>query len=142
MTRYDFLKDVERLEWIVAHRRDVSRGISILLTNDPLYWEVSKKENAKDLDFHLHEGRELNRRPDGMDWADGTKKGTKRGKDVPIVLNGSYPPSEWKCYSALDSDRKARNRTLRYLAVEVPPVSAGATKVESPKSRPGCRPSP
>lgn len=137
MTRHDFLKDVERLEWIVARRRDASRGIAILLTNDPLYWEVSKKENAKDLDFHLHEGRELNRRPDGMDWAEGTKKGTKKGKDVPIVLNGSYPPSEWKCYSALDSDRKARNRTFRYLAIEVPPVFAGATKVESPKSRPG-----
>lgn len=142
MTRYDFLKDVERLEWVVARRREDTRGIAVLLTNDPLYWEVSKKRNAKDSEFHLHEGRELCRRPEGMDWAESTSEGTRKGKDVPIVLNGSYHSLEWTSYRVLDGDRKARNRTLRYLAVEVPPISTGAPEVESPKNRPSYGRSP
>ena len=139
--RYDFLKDVERLESVLGRRPDVRRGIAIMVTNNPLYWEVSKKDDARDAAFHFHHGSELCRRPDGMDWAEGTKQGTKQGRDVPVVLNGSYR-MEWKCYSIVNGDREARNRTFRYLAVEVSRSSAGAAAGESPKNQPGPAPSP
>lgn len=140
ITRYDFVKDVARLERVVDGCPDARRGIAVLLTNNPLYWECSKKKNGKpiDEDFHLHQGRKLRQAPDGMDWTEGAKEGTKKGKDVPIVLNGSYPALAWKCYSDLDGDRQARNRTLCYLAVEVPPVATAAAGGESPKRRAGC----
>lgn len=143
ITRYDFVKDVARLERVMDGCPEARRGIAVLLTNNPLYWECSKKKTGKpiDEDYHLRDGRRLRERPDGMDWAEDAKEGTKKGRDVPIVLNGSYPALAWKCYSDLDGDRKARNRTLRYLVVEVLPVSAGAPEVESLKSRTNCSPS-
>ena len=136
--RYDFLRDVARLEWVCDRRPHARRGIAVLLTNDRRYWKCPTKKNQFDEDFHLHEGQKLCQGPDGMDWAEDAREGTRKGKDVPIVLSGSYPALVWNCYSDLDGDRKARNRSLRYLAIEVPPVSTAAADGESPKGRTDC----
>ena len=146
--RYDFLKDVERLERVVADHPDAGRGMAVLLTNDPLYWRAPdpKKPKTYDESFRVHEqhGREPDRTPrylrGTMAWANGVG-GAKNGRECRIVLNGSYP-TMWKCYSVLNGDREARNRTFRYLAVEVSRSSAGAAAGESPKNQPGCAPSP
>lgn len=146
ITRYDFLKDVSRLERVLARRPEPRRGIAILLTNDPLYWKRSTlywkqttKKKPIDEDFHLYEGRVLPRRPDRMHWVEGAE--TAKFRNVPIVLNGPYAV-EWKCYGVVKSEHNARYGVFRYLAVEVSRESAGAPAGESPKNQPGCAPSP
>lgn len=137
--RYDFLRDMTRLEWVVADRSDADRGMAVLLTNDPQYWDPANKDRV-DKAFHLCDGRNLLRGPHRMDWAERTKPGTKKGRECPIVLGDSYA-LDWRDYSSVETPENAKYRAFRYLAVEVPPVSAGATGRESPTNRPGCSPS-
>lgn len=142
--RYDFLRDLTRLEWVLADRPDADRGMAVLLTNDPLYWRPPdpKKPKTYDAAFRLHEP------PDGkprclrgpMEWAKGVG-GAKKGKECPIVLGHSYT-LDWQDYSLVEKPEDAKYRAFRYLAVEVSSVSVGATDAKSPKERPDCSPSP
>jgi uncharacterized protein YjbI with pentapeptide repeats len=45
--RYDFVKDIERLERVVAAGRQVV-GYAIILTNDPTYWSLPGKSDSVD----------------------------------------------------------------------------------------------
>lgn len=141
--RYDFLRDMTRLEWVVADRPDAGRGMAVLLTNDPLYWcpPDPKKPETFDASFRLHEPPKGKPRclPKTMEWAKGVG-GAKKGKECPIVLGDSYT-LDWQDYPLVEKPENAKYRAFRYLAVEVPSVSAGATEGESPTNRPGGSPS-
>jgi hypothetical protein len=56
--RYDFIKDVWRVESIVANYASAT-GYAILLTNDPLYWTRSYNTGMGDEEFRIHQGRVL-----------------------------------------------------------------------------------
>lgn len=56
--RYDTLKDIQRLEQVVAAVPN-SSGFVLLLTNDRSYWASSKRQDTVDAHFRLHEGRLL-----------------------------------------------------------------------------------
>ena len=113
--RYAFLKDLQRLERVVADRK-AKVAFGILLTNDPRYWDSPRGENWKtttDADFRLHEGRTLTGK---LTWSEQASDGTMRtseGKDQPIRLKGSYH-LHWKDYSNLEkkNDRQLRNSTV------------------------------
>lgn len=137
--RYDFLKDVARLEYLVD-RRIAQCGIAILLTNDWLYRD-RKSPDAIDVDFSLHDGRCFPREPTTMQWAENAAKRTTAGRNAPIVLNGEYA-LKWHPYRQLDE--RARGR-FQYLAVEVTRDSARAAlrgamvrPVATRVSRSGC----
>lgn len=87
--RYDFLKDVQRLEtWCTEKRIDF--GCAIILTNDNQYWSIPKKDTI-DKDFRLH-----NRKITGsLKWGDKASAGTMRSREKPIVLKNKYS-LEWK----------------------------------------------
>jgi hypothetical protein len=109
--RYDFIKDVGRLE--VLLRDDLAdRGFSIALTNDPVYWQGGDREDVADAAFRLGEGRTL---AGVMDWAAHTGAGTKRLREQPLSLAGSYE-LRWRDFSYVDD---ARYGTFRYLVVQV-----------------------
>ena len=55
--RYDFIKDITRLEQFVSAEPN-REGYAILLTNDVLYWRESKRI-TNSAAFFLHEGRTL-----------------------------------------------------------------------------------
>jgi hypothetical protein len=57
--RYDFIKDIGRIEDIVADRALRASGYAILLTNDPSYWIQSRNLDTADARFRLHEGNSL-----------------------------------------------------------------------------------
>lgn len=133
--RYDFLMDVQRLEQVSVGRRDVDRGIAVLLTNDPLYWKCPKR-NTIDREFRIHERRELPRRPNEMRWIGTAKPGQER--ECAIMLNGSYRIG-WRDYSGVDGD--ANYGAFRYLALEVSRETAGAPDAESANEA-DCSPSP
>lgn len=110
--RYDFIKDVWRVETIVASSTRAA-GYAILLTNDPLYWARSHHGRTVDANLRLHEGRDLH---GTLDWGTQASEGTKRGRERALQLTGSYP-LRWKDYSRASVEAKCTK--FRYLAVAI-----------------------
>ena len=110
INRYDFCKDIERLEKVLEKYPD-GIGFAIFLTNDDLYWRTPPNLNTADKDFRIHEGRVVK---GILKWKEGTSMGTMRGRENPIKLTGEYN-IHWKDYS----DLKRKNGKFRYTYVKV-----------------------
>jgi hypothetical protein len=109
--RYDFVKDLARLEFLLADGlADV--GFAIALTNDPSYWKGGDREDVTDAAFRLGEGRTLAR---ALAWAAHTGAGTMLGREAPIALVGSHE-LRWRDFSRVEGGRYG---TFRYLLVQV-----------------------
>ena len=108
--RYDFLKDIERLENIVSIHDNV-KGYAIILTNDSAYWKSPATETI-DAEFRIHEGRILNGE---LAWSTEAGAGTMRKREKPIKLTGTYKLS-WKDYSQVSSTSYGK---FRYLFLEI-----------------------
>ncbi|MCY3918487.1 MAG: hypothetical protein OXG38_01615 [Chloroflexi bacterium] len=93
--RYDFLKDVSRVERLVADKR-ARAGAVIAITNDHLYWQEGRP-NTVDAEFRIHEGRRLS---GTMRWSDAASAGTTQSREAPITLRGEYLPA-WRPYSTV-----------------------------------------
>ena len=104
--RYDYVKDVQRLERVVADLEGARTGFAVLLTNDSPYWKPGRG-GAIDDAFRLHEGRCLAGR---MAWVE-----RKKARGSPLELRGSYD-LHWNDYSTPGAGVDGR---FRYLAVEV-----------------------
>lgn len=113
LLRYDFVKDVSRLERVTANYKPADAGFAVLLTNDPSYWNPQRKKDPVDKEFRIHEGAVIE---DEMKWSDKTAKGTMDGREEPIKLRGSYT-CRWHPYLTIKGKKYGR---FRYLAVEVP----------------------
>jgi hypothetical protein len=114
--RYDFLKDVQRLESFISTKKLQCKGYAILLTNDSLYWKPAAGSSTVDASFRLHEGRMVQ---GTLSWAPTAAKGTIKGREEPIVLRGTYQLA-WQDYSEAASGSVGGSRTrFRYLLVEV-----------------------
>lgn len=110
--RHDFIKDIHRLErYLESHKNAV--GFAILLTNDRTYWNGSKKGDAVDTEFRVHEGRVLQ---GGAMWGAKASAGTKHKREEPITLQGKYT-MKWSNYSSLGN---AANEQFRYVLLRVP----------------------
>lgn len=109
--RYDFVKDVGRLEVLLADGA-ADDGFSIALTNDPSYWKGGNSESVADAAFRLGEGRTL---AGVLDWAAHTGAGTKKGRERPLSLVGTYQ-LQWRDFSQVEGGRYG---TFRYLVVQV-----------------------
>jgi hypothetical protein len=84
--RYDFLKDVRRLEQVTTERRNTA-GYAILLTNDSVYWAIPTNPHTVYTDFRIDDGRTL----EGvLDWGVNAGAGTKKDREQPIVLRDKY----------------------------------------------------
>jgi hypothetical protein len=110
--RYDFTKDIGRVENIVTNRAPRASGYAILLTNDPSSWTHPRSDSTADARFRLHEGNTL--RGD-LGWGPGASEGTKRGREDLLQLRRSYP-LRWVDYSRPAEGSYGR---FRYLVVEV-----------------------
>lgn len=108
--RYDFLKDVYRLEQItraVPH----ALGLAIILTNDSGYWSKGK-ENTVDADFRLHKTRKITGL---LSWSSEASPGTTRGRNASLDIAGQYL-AEWHDYSQVSGNARGH---FRYLAFEI-----------------------
>ena len=111
--RYDFLKDIERLESL-SGLADVKAGFAIFLTNEHLYWKVPTRRNTVDAAFSLRE--DPDRQIQGnMDWLNASE-GTMRGRKDPIELKGAYE-TQWRAYSRIAGERYGEFRYLMVRAV-------------------------
>ena len=114
--RYDFVKDIERLERVVKDGNAASGGMAVLVTNDPSYWKPPARPEPIDAAFRVDQGRKLSGE---MRWSDRAGKGTTKGRECPILLSGSYL-LEWREYGGSVTRRaKEKYAQFRYLAVEV-----------------------
>ena len=107
--RYGYVKDVQRLERVVADLEGASTGFAVLLTNNWLYWENGRRRTNDDA-FRLHDGRRLAGR---MVWAERAKA---QKRPLPLELRGSYD-LRWNDYSTLTGAGVAGR--FRYLAIQV-----------------------
>ncbi len=115
LSRYDFLKDLVRLEQVVLKSALARRGMAVLLTNDPLFWKPPTRKTI-DAAFRLHRGRPLS---GAMAWSETASPGSTRGREDPLVLTDSYR-CEWRNYGPPIREAPGRNnKQFRYLAVEV-----------------------
>jgi len=109
--RYDFIKDVQRLERVLTLKANTI-GYAILLTNDSAYWVHPRGNRTVDADFRLHEGRSLGGL---LQWGEDASAGTKHHREDPLTLAGTYPV-RWVDYSKATIKSYG---TFRYLFVEV-----------------------
>ncbi len=107
--RYDFLKDVQRLESLVAASwRKCIAGYAILITKDLSY--LNPPSGANDDSFRLWECRRLLGK---MEWANPNANSLEAARKSPISLRGTYN-LHWQNYSNFT---EKRNGEFRYLAV-------------------------
>jgi hypothetical protein len=110
--RYDFIKDIARVETFVVDRRPQATGCAILLTNDPSYWKQPLNYNTADARLRLHEGSSLHGR---LGWGPSASAGTTRGREDLLQLVGSYT-LRWEDYSR---PADGSYGGFRFLVVEV-----------------------
>ncbi len=109
--RYDFVKDIQRLEQIVANKPNVT-GYAIMLTNDASYWASPRGAHTIDSAFRLSHGRILSK---ALTWGAGASVGTMRGREMPISLAHEYIVN-WSDYSNVPT---SRNNVFRFVVVSV-----------------------
>lgn len=130
LCRYDFLKDIQRLEMLVeryTRKGHDAVGYAILLTNDSAYWKEPARDEVIDYAFRLHEGRTI-AAGEVLQWDERAGHGTKKYREEPIVLRGDYT-FRWRRYSNCLThprvkpfeDELTRYAEFRYLLVRVPP---------------------
>lgn len=108
--RYDFVKDIEKVEKAVSSRRNI-KGYAILISNDPYYWDTPVKHDSVDRDFHINEGRVLR---GILKWDSIASSGTTKNREDSIKLNQSYVLS-WRNYSSVSNTKYG---SFRYLLVQ------------------------
>lgn len=92
ITRYDFLKDIKRMEAIVACKSySIPAAYAILLTNAPTYWTLPRMDRKMktpiDAEFRIHEGVHLS---GTRQWHANAGAGTTAEREAPIELRGEY----------------------------------------------------
>ena len=95
ISRYDFLRDLKRVERMVRSGH-AARSAVVALTNDPLYWTAGT-EDTVDAAFRLHEGRLLSGE---LAWGPDAGLGTTKGREQSLRFVGAYR-CHWLPYSRL-----------------------------------------
>ena len=93
--KYDFLKDVQRLEDLSSCLSGFSKGYTVWLTNDTSYWNPPSRKNTVYEAFSIHQSA---RKHGCMEWLPHAGAGTIKGREKPITLNGTYVIN-WRNYS-------------------------------------------
>ena len=85
--RYDFIRDISRLEKVVCGLEPAKTGFAVLLTNDPSYWRVPRQgwEGMSDAAFRIHEGKTVKGK---MKWSERASEGTTIRKERPDKAQG------------------------------------------------------
>jgi hypothetical protein len=110
--RYDFVRDIHRLELMRSQLKQCKAGYAVLLTNDSSYWKCPARRSPVDADFRIHDGREVS---GVLAWATSAKPGTVKGRESPIAIHGSYR-LRWQEYSSVPAKSYG---SFRYLAVSL-----------------------
>jgi len=108
--RYDFIKDISRVEHVVSSGK-ADRGFAIFLTNDSGYWRPGRVGTADEM-FHMFDGRPM--KNGTFEWGPNTGDGTKRGREKSLTLIRDYVFG-WKDYAVFGEG----NGLFRFLIIDV-----------------------
>ena len=95
---YDFLKDVQRVEFIRQHFPNFQEGYAIILTNDS-YYTAKPTKKVSFSQFSIADG---DIKTGALRWAEGSKSSIIRGG---IDLQDEYP-IKWNVYSHIDDSEQ------------------------------------
>ena len=101
--RYDFLLDIQRMERIIdSEKYPIQTGYAIFLTSDPSYWSVPRNGARATVDdeFRIHEGVSIHGE---RNWKAKTGAGTKRNREGPIIMRGTYSMT-WRDYIPISTN--------------------------------------
>lgn len=110
--KYDLIKDIVRIENILASDDQFTTGFAIMLSNDPSYWNESTRKDTCCAAFNISDGKVVR---GTLTWAEHTGVGTMKNREEPLELTGSYSIN-WHNYSQSDHQR---NGQFKYLLIEV-----------------------
>ncbi len=114
-SRYDFVKDLARLEAVVHNSEQLVFGFAVLLTNDKIYWSNPRGIGGVSASFSIHEGQRI---LGEVDWGPTASAGTKKNREEAIKLAAEYV-FRWRDYSKFDARVQSH---FRYLCVPVSPL--------------------
>lgn len=109
--RYDFIKDISRLERFVLNEPS-SIGYAIFLSNDPSYWMQAKRADTVDGQFRMHQDTILKGK---LEWGELASAGTRRGREKVLSLDNEYPLL-WQDYSQINDSSAGQ---LKYILLEI-----------------------
>jgi|WetSurMetagenome_2_1015567.scaffolds.fasta_scaffold222964_1 hypothetical protein len=119
-SRYDFIKDISRIEKFCSGNDNAKNGFVIFLTNEKAYWD-SKYEvkNSEDKYFKIDEQRkEIIKGEHNWNCDCNIKELKKKygNRTNSIILNNTYP-IEWSDYSKLENIDKSN--IFKYLLIDI-----------------------
>jgi len=95
---YDFCKDIERVECYIGEHDNCEKGYCIFLTNHIGYSRNSGRKSGA-MEFHIYESAV---KTGVLDWGENIGAGTKKGRETPITIKGSYT-MRWQPYSEVST---------------------------------------
>jgi hypothetical protein len=109
--RYDFFKDISRIEAFVAgNSRRI--GYALFLTNDSAYWKAPASLTHGYAAFAMNEGRQVSA---SLAWGESASPGTRCGREAEIAIAGAYA-LQWKSYSSIEVNSYG---VFKYICIEV-----------------------
>jgi len=111
LARYDFLKDIQRLERTISHIQNAV-GYALFLTNDSAYWKSPMVLGTVDESFRIHQGKVITGE---LRWGSKASQGTTRTREKSITIKGWYKLN-WQDYSEPSDDSYGK---FRYLSVRI-----------------------
>ncbi|CUQ18197.1 Uncharacterised protein [Turicibacter sanguinis] len=98
--RYDFIKDIKRLEKLIASNQyPIEKAYAVMLTNCSRYYK-STGNISFDEAFKIHQGKVLK---GILSWDERTSKGTKKFREESLSLDGNYT-IDWKYATLLGEE--------------------------------------
>lgn len=110
ISRYDYLKDLEKLENVVRSRPGI-KGYAVIITNDRNYWEKSKRVTSVDEDFRIYQERNVHGE---LTWKQASA-GTTLNREEAVTIKGRYDLN-WVPFLAVGN---GKNELFKMLVVEV-----------------------
>lgn len=101
LARYDFIKDIVRIEK-VCNTFHKTNGFAIILSNESALWNqpVLRDKIPNDIEYRIHNEKVLEGE---LNWGPNTGQGTMKGRESSLNLLGTYKLN-WLPYSkVLDS---------------------------------------
>lgn len=112
ISRYLYLKDLQRIEYIRDQAPEFLEGYTVFITNDLSYAKKPLKEDCVYQQFSLEDGIT---KTGLLDWSAAASEGTKKNCKNPIMLQDNYP-LRWQEYSQIDDTKTG---TFIYLANKI-----------------------
>lgn len=110
--RYDFIKDICRLEKLSENMGNFKEGYCIAITNDPSYWKISNNNNTCDAAFRINHN---SIKEGNLEWASHTGNGTNKNRENALKLKNRYN-IYWKDYSKVNNSNSGE---FKYLCLKV-----------------------